>query len=536
MFVKTLFSDKEIIPIFFLSLICVFVISVLSYHIERPGAYYDDNFMGVIAVKILNNFPASEYPSISVIDLFGHVFPYWGTYWGLVEAYLLLPFFYILNPNNISIKIYGIVIVVLTTIFIYLFSKQMFNKKVGLIAAFLFAISPSTIFLGKIPTASIFAMCLFEVSALYFLIKWKNTKKKSHMITAFVLLGLGIAIKMNFWWLILSLGISFFIFRPQLQINIKKIVLMTSSFLLGSAFFVIYLIKYNNSFLGFFTSRSTQTDQGASNVAIIPNILERLTNLNQLLSGSNFDWTGGLHSNYLLTYFFIISVVGIIILQIKKRNNFHRRAVFLIFILSVMLVSSIFTVSNRNFWQILIVLPITQIIIAIFIFEITDHLKKLNLHKSITPLFITSILSILFISNFIIINDYMLDLERTGGTDYFSPQIYDLMSYLNEINYNKIVFLDWGLQNQIFVQTNGKLKSESNLVYAGQNFDSFILNLETDFKDPNIIYLKYRTDSPVNGSSAHFFQTIKKTHKTAILLKTFKDWEGKDLYYVYRVE
>jgi len=128
------YHEKKI-SIIILFFICLSSILLMVDGLENPGLYYDDSGHPAVAVQVINNDPISRYWTTINVEIFEQVFPLWGTYEGTMSTYTLLPFVYFLGPEVETIRIYGIVIVFLTTIFTYLFSKEAFNEKIGLLSA-----------------------------------------------------------------------------------------------------------------------------------------------------------------------------------------------------------------------------------------------------------------------------------------------------------------------------------------------------------------------------------------------------------------
>lgn len=516
--------------------ICLSSIFIMYSDIQKPGLYYDDADHPAVALQILKDDPTSRYWSVSSVQLFGHTLPLWGDYEGTVTTYTILPFVALFGSTMEAIRIYGIVIVISTTIFTYLFGREAFNEKVGLFSAALFALAPSIVFMGKTPANVNFIMALLTVTSLYFLLKWKNSGKTRFMILGFFSLGLGISTKVTFWWVPFVLIISLIAFRPKFKLNVKRLVLASVFLILGSSIWWTAFAIGHDWFLRFFSSRLTSTPLGASNVSILSNLLERINDFFQLLSANHFDYLGGMHQNLLVPIFFVISVVGIFIIRIKGPNHYFRKLIFLIFFISVVLLISTVTISTRNFWQLLILFPLVSVIMSAFTVHLFEILKKKETNKYISCTFIVSIIILLISSNLIVIGQYKNDLNKTDGTGFFSIQFNNLTDYLLKNNFTNVVALDWGFTRDVYYLSDAKIIPIEDVVYPGENFDLFKTNLQTYIKNPNTIYLKYYEDTPVNGSSISLQEIVKQDNKKLVLLKTFKDWDGSNLIYVYKIE
>ena len=527
---------KNALNIIILGGICFSAIFLMATDIQKPGLYYDDAGHPSVALQIIKHDPVSRYWSVGTVELFGYNFPIWGDYEGTISTYTVLPFVFLFGPTMEAIRIFGIVIVVLTIISTYFAGKEVYNEKVGILSAILFAVTPSVIFLSKIPTCINLIMCLFGILSFYFILKWKNLKKDRFLILGFLMLGLGISTKVTFWWIPLVFSVSLILFRPKLKINLKKITMASISLILGSSIWITAFTKYHEWFLSFFFSRLTSTPQGSSNTTFLSNLLERFNEFVQLLSTNSFTWLGGTHQNLIFPGFFLITIIGIFIIKIKNHNSYFRKSVFLFYIIVSILFISTITISTRNFWQLLILFPFVQILMSVFIIQIFEKLKKYCVNKIVSLICLLALSSIVVIPNLVMIEEYKVDLNATNGVGFFSIQFNNMVDYLMKNKITNVVALDWGFTREIYYLSDSRIIPIENVVYPGENFDVFNKNLETYIKNPDIIYLKYYKDTPIDGSLINLKEIVEENHKQLIIVKVFKDWDGSDLIYLYKVK
>jgi len=528
---------KKYSSIFLLILICGGVTLILIDKIDLPGPYQDDTNLLPVAHRMIED--ELNYCR-NCITIFEKNFPLGSHYNGLISFYLFkLPMVYFFGLDYIFVRYYGILFVLLTTIFTYLFSKELFNPKIGIIAAALFAFLPSTILFAKYPMWASYTLPFFSIATLYFLIKWKNSTKKRYLIMSFLFIGLGIGDKLNFLWLIIGLVITYFIFHPKFKKDLTTLLLGLSSLFAGSFLFVLSYLNNLQSQVGALLANLTVTYYGQSNLNIFDNLIIRFEHLDQLITGDFFHMFGGSHSNFILFPLFIISLFGIIITKKVDYRNYFRKYLFIILLVFFMLASSIFTPTVLNTAQLIILLPFLSIIIAVFIFmfgkSIEKYSKIKNLHLPILVIF-----SILVItSNILVVNEYKNDMVKTGGIGLFSNKIVDLTDFLLTNNYTKITTLDWGFDAPLYVLSGGNITITTNILYNQEDFqvNRYKNILERSFEFPEVIYVKNVRDAPISGSSDLFPDTLKEHGKTPILIKTFYSWDEKTpLYFVYRVQ
>jgi len=427
-------------------------------------------------------------------------------------------------------------LLLLITIFTYLLAKELFNQKIGLVSAAFFAFTPSTFLFTKFPSFVDTILLLYLVVAFYFLIKWKNTKKTSYMVIAFIFLGLGFDEKILFIWVFIALISGFIIFRPKFEITIKKIALMAVCTIAGSILFVVrWLLNFDRN-LSIVSSKIVTTTQGHENLEVIQNLVSRFDQVYDLLRGSNLvgKFGGEVHTNEFFVIFFFISVIGILLMSILKQNQYSRRSLFFIFAFFVILTVSIFSITSMSSNSLVILLPISAIIMGVFLVSITEKMRNLKKGRKLSAVFFFSILAFLLIGNIIVINDYKDNAEKTGGTNLNSILFSEAGRYLLEQNYSKATTLDASLSGTIFIYSEGKVNI--NHLRMADNTDARqVKNYKDNFKkslnDPEMVFLKYNDEffkQEKRKTLNIINEVLDEENKQFILIKTFDD--SKNLF------
>jgi len=163
--------------------------------------------------------------------------------WGVGNQFLYLP------ENNADkiiffARLFPILLTLITTLIIYLWSKKLFGKWWALLPAFLFGFSPTVLAHGHYVTTDI-AATFGVLFGTYFFIKFLLTPKKSNLVFAGVALGLAELLKFSLVLLIpYFLIIAFFFLISSLKKHnllyyVKSIILI---FLIALA--VIYAVYF----------------------------------------------------------------------------------------------------------------------------------------------------------------------------------------------------------------------------------------------------------------------------------------------------
>ncbi len=116
------------------------------------------------------------------------MFESFGDYKSGIFIYSTIPFITFFGLNEFSVRITAVAYGILAVLSVYLLSKELFNKQIGLISAFLLAISPWHIHLSRIGFELISSVFWIPIS-FYFLLK--STKNK--IFIPFTLLGFAIS-------------------------------------------------------------------------------------------------------------------------------------------------------------------------------------------------------------------------------------------------------------------------------------------------------------------------------------------------------
>jgi|TARA_B100001971_G_C18264350_1_gene590342 4-amino-4-deoxy-L-arabinose transferase-like glycosyltransferase len=160
-----------------LILIIIFALVIRVYQLnELPSGFHLDEAMtGYHAYSILKTGR----------DFRGNLLPILiETHNEAMYAYLAVPFISIFDLNVFSARLAAAVIGTLTVLSTYLFAKELFNKKVGLISAFLLAVSPWHLVASRFGLRPILVP-FFVTLGLFFLLKsLKNPKL--FVISAFI--------------------------------------------------------------------------------------------------------------------------------------------------------------------------------------------------------------------------------------------------------------------------------------------------------------------------------------------------------------
>lgn len=179
-----------------------------------------------------------------------------GFFLGPIYYYFMSPFLWIFNYNPVGAAVMVALFGVATVFLIYKFCKDLFNHKVGFIAAFLYAISPLVIAYSR-SSWNPNPLPFFSLLSLYTIYKAVEKKSLKYALATGFLLG----IAMQLHYLAIFLGVVIFSyvfvfeiltkskFKEKAFSLVKKYIFIILGFLIGWSPFLAF--EFRHGFLNF---------------------------------------------------------------------------------------------------------------------------------------------------------------------------------------------------------------------------------------------------------------------------------------------
>jgi hypothetical protein len=182
--------------------------------------------------------------------------------------------------------------------------------------------------------------------------------------------------------------------------------------------------------------------------------------------------------------------------------------------------------------------PFPQLVVAIFITYLSMAAKRINLRpvfkKIAGSLPALIILPPLLIFDIKILVSYHSFLQRTGGTSFWSPVLYEIVDYVtaNKLTGYRIVCLEGEFYDSVQFITKGELNFDFSLLDcpASEKQEVFLDRLKVIFNQNKRSYFII----PVFDNSSK--QAIVNLGKDVSLEKIFYNKVKEPQYYLYKVE
>ncbi|MGI5841621.1 MAG: ArnT family glycosyltransferase [Patescibacteria group bacterium] len=241
-------------------------------------------------------------------------------YLGPYYYYLVSPFLFLFNFNPIGPSVFVALLSILTAYLTYKFSSQWFNRRTGLIAAFLFSLSPVVIKYSNF-SWNPNVMPLFSLLFFYFISKASFKNQPQALLPA--TLSFIMAMNSHYLALLLLPPASIFLLiqivnlykskNKLFKVYIKYLLISLGTFFLSLTPLVLFDLKHDGqnikAFLTFFTDRQTTVNLKAYKaiphfIPLSSQIFSRLITAKNTLIGSIFTAAIFIFS-CLRSYFFL---------------------------------------------------------------------------------------------------------------------------------------------------------------------------------------------------------------------------------------
>lgn len=255
--------------------------------------------------------------------LLGPITSVGGFYNGPIVYYLMYPFYLLFKGEAIAGTVFQSILSIATIPLIYLLGKKIKNEKVGLIAGFLFAISPLMIDYSRAAFNS-YPAVFFSTLIIYLLILVTDRYQK--VLTLFLGIMIGWIIQMHYFAVVfLFLALLYPVFIKKSRLPLSYYFFLFCGFFIGIAPFLLFEIRHQflnvNLFLKYLISKKAGGIRSINNSLYV---WPQVTGL--ILFGNQF--VAGLLGFILIT----VSTVVIVVKRQVKHLSIFSLLFFLVFL------------------------------------------------------------------------------------------------------------------------------------------------------------------------------------------------------------
>ncbi|MBE7474835.1 MAG: glycosyltransferase family 39 protein [Anaerolineales bacterium] len=552
---------------FLLSAIILLYLSLSFYQLDLPGLHYDEAFEAVPALQLWQGQAVTAFRN-SGLTIGGHLLPLMTQdYIGALNTYAAIPFIALLGPTPAALRSMSILLGVVTLSLTYLLARQLSGQRwVGLSAALLLAVEPTFIFWNR---QGIFVTAVTAAIGLAATLCWlRRIQGGSVRWTAAgaFFFGLGLYAKLLFLWLIAALigavillNLSQWLKRLPEALHWKTdFAVAIPAFLAGCWPLLVYNLQTRGTFLNISQNAATSY-YGVNNLAVGPNLLERLRQFGVVLDGSHLWYLGQVISNPLPVYGFGLVLIGVVLKgYFKPPAASFRIALFPFLVISLVILASIGTVSALWITHFAVLMPWPALAIAIggwFLSQgpevgdwrlggktaikpghaprTTHHVSRFTPHAS--RLTLLAGLGLLVITNFSSVIRYHGALAESGGLSSHSDAIYDLSHWLDGHVASPVIAMDWGLAAPVTYLTGGRVTPTEVFGYLWESDAELTPRLQRFIAEPATLYLWRAPDEIIFDRSPQFKALYRPLNLEETIEAAFYERSGRPILGVTRL-
>ncbi len=507
------------------------------YQLALPGLHYDEAFEAVPAMQLLLNQPVTSFRD-NGIRLGVHLFPLMTQdYIGAINTYAAIPFFLLLGINPVSLRIMAVFIGLVTLWLTYRLADLLYGPLVAALAVLLLAVNPTFVFWSRQGVFVTSVTAAIGLGVVLMWLRWWRTGARRYAMAGAFLLGLGLYAKFLFLWLIAALGLALIVLnlhrwrelgRRLLQVPIGWSVL---TFLLGCAPLIIYNLQTGGT-LRSVGDNLTTSYYGTNNLALVPNLLERLKQFVAVLTGSHFWYLGGTYVNW-VSLFVFLAALGTTLgaLVIARNRDEARRALFPFVVIGGVIIASCATVSALWVTHFAVLVPWPALAVAVAIGLLVRR-HELRVARSRANLMLILTLIVVGASWFIDAANavrYHHALSISGGLGTHSDAVEDLARWLvaDERRGAPVVAMDWGITAPVTFLTLGAVTPVEAFGYDWETDADFTARLEQFINEPASLYLWRAPDEVIFDRGDDFRQLYEPRGLEEDILEAFYERSGR---------
>jgi len=546
----------KLLPLLALLLYC----GLALHQLKLPGFYYDEALDLPPTLQLVHNQPVELMPHDPGLQVFGRTLPLMILdYLGAVNTYLLLPVFAFIGASGVAVRLFEVALGVIIVALSHRLARDWFGEGIAHVTALLLAVNPSFIFWSRmgISVSSVMAVC--SLGSLLALTRWRRRGGHAWLGIAGLLLGIGLWAKFLFlWWLIALAAVYILLELPRNQVSrpifasiresSRTLVSFSSAFLIGTGPLIYFNLRTGKTIENISQALNAPTDHGINNLHVLDNFRTALDQFRIFLDGSYFWYNGEIQSNPWAVRIFVTSLVIVGLLVWRRPRAEQRRTLAVLILMAAIIAQSAFTVSGIWATHDFILVPFPQLIVALAAFGLwhladggnrqdTKFRGSLGVFiKWAARVFSAVLVLSLFAGDLSTTQRYYASLVKFGGYGRFSDAVYKLAETLDAEQLTAPAALDWGLQKNIFVLTNGRVQPIEIFGYSPEPDEGFPERVAAMLCD-GCVFISVDPRYAVYPRDEAFRQIATNLGYEVILDESgiFREHSGQPAYLLYRV-
>jgi Dolichyl-phosphate-mannose-protein mannosyltransferase len=474
--------------------LAAFLVCACGLGFRSPGLYYDEAIFLNGAVKMLA--PGHEIPFAhdpwSWITVFGREWPVMVLpYVGPLRSYLALIPFSIYGPNYFTARILTMLIGAFGIWGFSVLVRDQFDARTAALASWMLAIHPSYLAFTVYDHGGVAEWMLPFALLSIALARYLRSRTAHRAFWLGVAMGFGVWSRANIAWLLASaLLAGLLALGKRMATPLRQLSAMAAGGLMGAAPLIFYEIRSRGATLAYLRS----TDVGGS---LLDLAVRRLGLLSQtlLFAGEvRKAWSGPPLPLWQILFVSAI-VAGALAAGLFTRGASRVAALTFIFLTACLLFSRLNVLEHH-------LITLVPIAAALMAAAAQDTWRRSRMARYVLGAVAVTYFGAALYWNVTAAHQ----IRSTGGVGIWSNAIDKLGSYLLR-NYPKreVKVLDWGLNNNLYVLSNGRIAS-MEIFWGATAERSGTGNLWIDEITPGIVYVLHAPEVAVFPAAGDGFR------------------------------
>jgi hypothetical protein len=286
--------------------VTVFVI-LAAHQIELPGLHTDEALEVLPAMQLLRGQEVECFKGVC-LHLFGLRLPVMiYEYIATVNTYMAIPFFALFGINVPALRAMPIFQSSVAMVFLYMLARELYNRRVAMLAVLMIAVSPSFVFWSRQGVFVTSVTIPISLAAVWSWLRWWRTNKGRYFYLGSFLFGLGVSAKFLFGWLIAGVAGAFVLLNLDrivvcirqrsmaplhMSLRWRDILIGGALAIVGLAPLIIFNVQTMSTINYIRSNVFSSSYYNVDNANIAENIRERIKELRSVLNGETFWYLG----------------------------------------------------------------------------------------------------------------------------------------------------------------------------------------------------------------------------------------------------
>lgn len=309
----------------------------------------------------------------------------------------------------------------------------------------------------------------------------------------------------------------------------RPVAMLAAGALVGAAPLWAYNLATGGTFVSF-GRNALVTEHGVNNLNVPGNLWAAIESLGVLLDGRYFWFLGRQIANNANVLVFAAAAVLCVLLA--RRQPAWRMGLGLAgTIIALIVAQSAFTVSGIWATHLYILFPWPQMVMAAGMVLAADALAG---QRRVLAAGLAAVLCLgAMLASVRADLAYQAELERSRGLSRFSDAIYDLAAWLDERAPLTVYAVDWGIQKNVQILTQGRVNPIEISGFAGEPEADFVRRAEQALRTPGAIYVMHSKEDTVYELFPLFQATAERLNVRIKIIDATHDSSGAPVHVLW---